>query len=273
MNIFITGGSSYLGRFILNNFPNFNFFALKNNSEIKANSNVHMINKNEFLKSNNFFMDNKIDTIIHLASFTNRNNDKKYYQDIIETNVNLGKIIVEMSKKSNVKKFLNFGSYSQLVFTKPPNLYVKTKNIFQKHLEKNNKNFELGITNFYLGDLYGPNDSRDKLIPYLLMNEDNEIIKFESNGLGSFSPIHIDDVLEAIKKELELDNKINFKNIVLSTEVMTMKDFIKIFKKIRNKNFLESYNLSQINPYSDFQKLNKLAFNESIDLKIGLSSL
>ena len=48
MNIFITGGSSYLGGFVLNYFPNLNFFALKNNSEINFNSNVHIINKNEF---------------------------------------------------------------------------------------------------------------------------------------------------------------------------------------------------------------------------------
>ena len=273
MNIFITGGSSYLGGFVLNYFPNLNFFALKNNSEINFNSNVHIINKNEFFKSNNFFMDNKIDTIIHLASFTNRNNDKKFYQEIIETNVNLGKLIVDMSKQSSVKKFLNFGSYSQLIFPKPPNLYVETKNRFQKYLENNNKNFERGVTNFYLGDLYGPNDSRNKLIPYLLMNENNEKIEFESNGMGSFSPIHIDDVLKVIEKELELDHKVNFKNSVLATEIMTMKNFIAIYKKIRNKNFLESYNLSQVNPYSNFQKLNTLAFNESIDLKTGLSSL
>ena len=40
------------------------------------------------------------------------------------------------------------------------------------------------------------NDFRnDKLINFLLQNEDKEQITFKSNGLGAFAPIYIDDIL------------------------------------------------------------------------------
>lgn len=269
MKILITGGSSYIGKSIISTFKDLYFYALLNENPIKKLPNVKTVANSE-LKA--CFKNNDISLIIHLASFSNRDDDNKYSEKIYDTNYNLGKKLVEYSINSGVKKFINMGSYSQIVFKNPPNLYTETKNQFLHYLKENKNTFEAGVTNLYLGDLYGPYDSRNKLIPFLLKNENKKIISFNSNGEGAFAPIHILDTLEVFKEEVNLDFNSSFSDRILCPQVENVKSFVNKYKKIRNKYFSEIYSDSE-NIYSSFLQTKSQDYVTKISLEDGLRQL
>ena len=127
-------------------------------------------------------------------------------------------------------------------------------------------------TSFHFGDIYGPNDKRDKLIPYILKNENNNSVKFNSNGLGYFSPIHIDDVTNSIIFELENTNSQIFEKRIVCSDLITVKEFVNIYKSIRGKNFKEIYTNNE-NPYSNFKKINFSDLELKTSLEEGLKNL
>ena len=269
MKILITGGSSYIGNAIISTFKDFYFYALLNENPIIQSPNVKSFTDNE-LKA--CFKNNDIDLIIHLASFSYRDDDQKYSEKIYDTNYNLGKKLIEYSENTGVKKFINMGSYSQIVFKDPPNLYTETKNLFLDYLKDNVNSFEAGVTNLYLGDLYGPHDSRNKLIPFLLKNENKKIISFNSNGEGAFAPIHLQDTLEVFKEEISFDYNCSFSNRILCPKVENVKSFVNKYKKFRNKNFSDIY-LDSENIYSSFMQPKSQDYVMKVSLEKGLSKL
>ena len=145
---------------------------------------------------------------------------------------------------------------------------------FENSLIAFNKKHKLTIQNYLLGDVYGENDFRyNKLINFLLQNEDKEQIKFNSNGLGAFSPIYIDDILSIMKKDLnsKSDDK-SYSRKIIASDVVTVKEFVNIYKSIRGKNFKEIYTNNE-NPYSSFKKINFSDLEFKTSLEEGLKNL
>jgi nucleoside-diphosphate-sugar epimerase len=271
MNIFITGASGYLGSNVIRKLSNFKFFALHHRSPVIDVPSVIPI-KIENDKYESFFLQKNIDSVIHLASNTNRGNDAKYKNSIYQANVELGERLLKASSRTNVKKFIYSGSYSQDIFINEPNYYIRSKNLFETVIKEFENDFD--ILNMHLGDIYGPSDSRDKLIPYLLRFENEKFINFSSDGTGPFAPIYIDDIIKEIKSKLnESDNAIKYQKIILASEVMTVKKFVVEYKKIRNKNFEEIYENKGNNPYSSFQIINPNKLKSRTQLKEGLRNL
>jgi nucleoside-diphosphate-sugar epimerase len=271
MNIFITGASGYLGSNVIRKLSNFKFFALHHRSPVIDVPSVIQI-KIENYKYESFFLQKNIDSVIHLASNTNRGNDAKYKNSIYQANVELGERLLKASSRTNVKKFIYSGSYSQDIFINEPNYYIRSKNLFETVIKEFENDFD--ILNMHLGDIYGPSDSRDKLIPYLLRFENEKFINFSSDGTGPFAPIYIDDIIKEIKSKLnESDNAIKYQKIILASEVMTVKKFVVEYKKIRNKNFEEIYENKGNNPYSSFQIINPNKLKSRTQLKEGLRNL
>ncbi len=239
-NIFITGVTSYLGKNLLNKLDQYNVYGLINKTHLDPKKNFVPLNLN--LDDLNLFFNQKgIDTLIHLAS-----NSSGFYEDNIESlvnvNVQLSNKILQATKNSTVKKVIYSGSYLQNVKQNPLNFYSISKQIFENLLENFTVKNNIQSVSIQFGDIFGKGDSRDKLIPYLLTNEDKSQVKFKSNGLGCFSPIHISDATDLIISEIESPFINKFEKKVGFTKIISVKEFVHLYKKIRNKSFESIFN-------------------------------
>lgn len=270
-NIFITGVSSYLGQNLVNKLPDYKFYGLVNKSEPKDFPNLEKIYKQpDDIKK--FFIKNNISIIIHLATNSNRNNELTYINNIFETNIILGSNLLSKSIGTPIELFISSGTYSQDIYHESESLYTLSKGYFERIQHLFSSKYNLKNISFHLGDVYGPNDPRDKLIPYLLKNENKDIVDIKSDGSSLFSPIHINDVINQFRKAIEYscDKKFMIKN--LTSELISVKDFISIYKNTRNKNF--KINFGKIKQFSLSDTHNfKILENPQYPLEKGLLEL
>ena len=269
-NILITGGSGYLGSKTIDYFKEFTFYGLEHKTKLLQRNNLFIFQDTDFKKIISKY---KINIIIHFATNSDRTN-KQNKEDIHQTNVLLGEKLLNACIGSQVKLFISSGSYSQDIFDRPPNFYLETKNIFEDSLILYNKEHGLRIQNYLLGDVYGKDDFRsNKLINFLVENENKEQIIFNSNGLGAFSPIYIDDILSIMEKDLNsISNDKSYSRKIIASDVVTVKEFVNIYKSIRGKNFKEIYTNNE-NPYSNFKKINFSDLELKTSLEEGLKNL
>tara|TARA_Y100000816_G_scaffold237856_1_gene183887 strand:- start:531 stop:1349 length:819 start_codon:yes stop_codon:yes gene_type:complete len=270
-NIFLTGASSFVGTNLIPKLSGFNIYALEHKTTLKKSDNLYPVNLKDG-QFNEFYVSENIDTIIHLAANSNISDNLNDIENLIETNVVFGNNILLSTKKSPVKKFVYAGSYSQDIKEVPSNFYKISKQIFELLLENFSNENNIHSTSFHFGDIYGPNDKRDKLIPYILKNENNNSVKFNSNGLGYFSPIHIDDVTNSIIFDLEKTNSQIFEKRIVCSDLITVKEFVNIYKNVRKKHFTAIF--SETNRIKYFEPINlNPNFLPTINIEEGLNSL
>lgn len=270
-NIFITGVSSYLGQNLLNCLADYKFYGLINKSEPQDFPNLEKIyTLPDDIKT--FLIKKNISIIIHLATNSNRINELTFNNSIFETNIILGSNLLSKSIGTPVEMFISSGSYSQDIYHESESLYTLSKKHFEKIQYLFSSKYNLKNISFHLGDVYGPNDPRNKLIPYLLKNENNDIVCLNSDGSSLFSPIHINDVINQFRKVIEhsFDSKFIVKN--LTSELISVKDFISIYKNTRNKNFQINYGKTKQSTLSDIQNF-KILENPLYPLEKGLLEL
>lgn len=119
MNLFITGGSGYIGRFIFQHlFNKFDKIILLINSEKRFKENEFLyenciIYKGDIGDKNlikEIFQDNKIDYVIHAAAMKYIDTCQKFQRQCIETNI-IGTLnVCEYAKKYNVKNVLTIST-------------------------------------------------------------------------------------------------------------------------------------------------------------------
>jgi nucleoside-diphosphate-sugar epimerase len=235
-NIFITGCSSYLGQNVIGQLEDYKFYGLVNRFNPPDFSNLTKLSYiPEDLKE--FFIENDIRVIIHLASNSNRVEELKSFEDLLSSNINLGAKLLNSSVGTNVDLLISAGSYSQNINSERESLYTLTKNYFEKIQYIFSNKYGLNNVSFHLGDVYGPNDFRNKLIPYLLKNEEQDQINLNSDGYGLFSPVHIKDVVNHFRQSIEANPLKKFESKNLTSELLTVRDFISVYKNIRKKKF------------------------------------
>lgn len=238
-NIFLTGGSSYLGKNFIKKNEKWNIFALEHENKIAVQKNLKII-RNNSLTFKEIFNYHNIDTVIHFAS----NYSYKEAPTIQKLDYKLEENLINGSIESNVNKFIFAGSYFQDIYSEENSHYVVYKNNIEKRMIEVSSNSDVHFFSLHLGDIFGPNDLRNKLIPYLLKNENHPTVKINSDGKGAFSPIHVDDVLSHIIN-LEFTDKIFFETHNLYGKITSVKEFINFYKKVRNKDFECHFNMSK----------------------------
>jgi nucleoside-diphosphate-sugar epimerase len=221
---------------------------------------------------NAFYNEKEIDTIVHLAANSLISQKDEDIEKIFDVNILLGNQILLSTKNSPVEKFITAGSYSQDIDESPNNLYKISKQIFEDLLRNFSLKNNIIPVSLHFGDIYGPNDTRDKLIPYLLKNENKNEVQFNSNGLGYFSPIHVCDAVDAIINELKNKKSHVFEKKLICSQLITVKKFVSEYKSIRNKKFVPVY--TKINKIKSYQKKDfKLDISPKVSLLKGLESL
>jgi dTDP-4-dehydrorhamnose reductase len=196
-NIFIIGGSGFLGYYLIRKFKNKNnLFCHINKTKFKYKLlKIVKINLKNKKKLKKFLINNQINLIINLASIANVDICQKHKEKAYNVHVTIPKVLSKMSKLLDIKvahistDHLFNGksktSYSERSVLNPLNYYAETKKKGEEQIVKNKKNLILR-TNFFGENLINKKSFLDKIIFNL---KKKKTIHLWSDVY--FSPMHI----------------------------------------------------------------------------------
>lgn len=156
------------------------------------------------------------DVIFHLATYYAVEHKSEEVSLMVDTNV-LGIInLLEASKKSNIKLFVNTSSCFVYQESKnklrenanlnPLNLYALTKMQAEQACSFYTKKYGLRTVTFCLFPPYGPADHERRLIPYAIKTFLEEKKLRLTTGKQRWDFVYIDDIIEAYLKLLNIPN-------------------------------------------------------------------
>ncbi len=179
---------------------------------------------------------------LHLAARSTKAEEIENIDSLVMSNIEFGFNLSKFMVMNNYKKLIHAESYWQ--FDELGNiggncLYAATKSAFSLVLEYMSKCY-LNCLTLVLYDVYGPDDSRGKLInaiinqaphmPAIAVTEGNQLIDY----------VHIDDVAKAFLVASELILKDNsavgfLRHTVRSMRPMSLRDYVELAAKATNK--------------------------------------
>tara|TARA_B110000259_G_C13972593_1_gene385340 strand:+ start:354 stop:1238 length:885 start_codon:yes stop_codon:yes gene_type:complete len=280
-NIFITGGTGFLGSNLVNELSKNNRCKLFLLSRITSNFNridkkylkKITIIKIENTKLDKIFKRYKFDSVIHCA--TNYGLKKKNISEVIQPNLILPMQLLDLAKNYKVKAFLN----TDTVLNKNISNYSLSKNHFSEWLKLFSEDFY--CTNIKIEHFFGPKDDDSKFVISMIksfLNKSKSIKLTKGSQKRDF--IYIDDVVSAMKRILfhALKQKKGFEIFeVGSGSNISIKNIIILIKKFCNntttklefgklpmrKNELLHINLN-------LKKLFKLGWRPKYNLEVSL---
>lgn len=260
--ILITGSSGFIGSYILNNLSKKYFFYIIVRNKFKPKNkikNSKIIKFNNYTQLNNKLKKIKVDIIIHCATHYVKLHTYKDIEKLANSNILFGNILLENLKELKVKKVINFSTIwinNDGKKNNPKNLYAAYKASFNNILEYYQiLNKKVKFYNLMLGDTFGENDKRIKLVNVLKKNYHlNKITKIISKNLY-LNLINVEDILSAllifIRKQLptgmyDIQNRRDYRIFDIIKKInYKSKKKIKInwisskYLKIKKKNYLK----------------------------------
>jgi len=208
--------------------------------------------------------------IIHLASLFLATHTPKDIAMLINSNVTFGTELLEAAKHSNIKWFINTGTFWQHFEGdeyNPVNLYAATKEAFESVAKYYVETSELIFTTIKLNDTFGPNDTRNKVF-----NLWNKIAKSKetlemSAGEQLIDISYIDDVVNAyliLAKHLNSKSAMTFQNrtfVVTQEQKLSLKELATLFEEATNSTLNITWGAREyrerevMNPWSNGEKV------------------
>lgn len=241
-DILITGGSGFIGNGLLEKFKKKKIIlVVRENSKINVKD-VKILKYRNFSDLTSKLKNIKTKTVIHCATHYVKKHQLNDIEQMIKANVLLGSIILELSKKMKVSKFINITTIWELTLInsiKQVSFYSLTKNIFSKIIKFYSTNYKkIKFYNLYLSDTFGDNDKREKIL---------NVIK---------KKIHKKEEIVINSKYLKM-NFLNIKDVVNAVSLVEVNNRLKSGKYLvcNKKNF----EISKI--INDYNLLNKKKIN------------
>lgn len=258
-NIFLTGGTGFIGG---------NFF-----NSFKKKFNIKKINTKKIIRKVNYrknlallFQKHKPSVVIHFAAYYSKTNYAKENKLSKKVNFEFSKTLFNLSKKYHIKYFVNTSTVAEFYrgqFYKKYH-YTLYKKKFTKFLQKHNKNYPK-ILQIYLNNTYGLNDKRDKLIPKLINQiKKKKITIYKTNYILDFVPVNI--LNKYIANKILYQNYNDEELLIKSSKPLTVK---KIIDSLMLKNINIYYRKNENNSYYIHNSIKKI---KVVTLKSNLVS-
>ncbi len=229
MNILVTGATGFIGKHLIS------YLSKRHNLYIlvRSGSNCTFLNVNNvFVFSENidelaaYLRKEKIDGIIHLASFYIAEHKSEQIKDLVLSNIYLGTALLEACKKAETKWFLNTGTIWQNYNVSdksdeynPVDLYAASKQAFITMAKYYTETSKLRFCTLKLCDTYGPGDTRKKVLALFDRIAFTGETLAMSPGGQKLDLLHIDDVVNGFE---QLANMLNDETVsVLSEYVLS----------------------------------------------------
>lgn len=276
--IILLGGAGFIGKnFALKYHNLFDFYCIFNKKKINKNYFVESLQKtSDTKKIIKFFKKIKPDCVVNLATLYFKHHNVSALSKLIDSNIKFGCYILEAMKESSCSKIINFGSMFQHRYDQkyqPQNFYAATKQAFQDICYYYHLNYNIDCLNLKLFDTYGPNDTRKKILNFLISSKNKKEVLI-NNKNNKLNLVHVEDVCDAIKIALDLICSKNryFKSFCLPAKnVIKISDLIKKVEKYKQVNYKFLKNVDNkkfISFNSGYQKLKN--WEPKINLEEGL---
>lgn len=222
MKILISGATGYIGKELIRSLQkNYDIIALvrhSSNSIELENMNCKIVKFHDYEDIINIFKNNNFVGVIHIASNVLVEHKSSDIGQLINSNITFGTYLLEASKQTDVKWFINTGTFWQNYQNEdynPVNLYAATKEAFEKISKYYTETSSLIFTTIKLNDTFGPNDTRPKI--FNLWNDiskSGDVLDM-SKGEQIIDISYIKDVINSyvvLIGHLNSSNAISFKN-------------------------------------------------------------
>ena len=259
MKIFLTGGTGYIGCKLIKelNSSEHEIFQI-NRSLIKKNQ--HNLFKYDGTISS---LQNAIkfimpDMIIHLASMVTNSPDSSQLEEFVDSNLKLPSQLLEVMKENGLRKIIVMSTAWQNYEIN--NQYTLSKQYQEDLLKFYSNNYGIEGISLRIPDVYGPDDSRPKIIN-LLKSSQNIKNKLEmSKGEQELDLLYIDDVIDGLQLIIsESQNYFNGFNIysLSSLKPIKLKLLVQLIEnKISKKPLNVSLGLKEYRP-NEIMKIKK----------------
>lgn len=291
--ILLTGSNGFVGSFVLKEFVKHDFkiiILLRKNSnlyrienKVIENKKIKKIKIDNYNEISKIFEQNKIDYVAHLATNYIKEDNYKDISALIESNISFPAHLLELSRKHNIKGFINTGTFfeydqSESMFNEetninPFNFYAKSKQMFQNLLESYSSDFSL--TTLKLFSPYGPMDN-DKVIPYIIKSMMCDKKLYLSNPNESCDFTYVKDISYAFLKSIKhIDKNDIRKNInICSGSYTKLSEILSLIESILDKKAQISYKShdhKSIRTSSNIVAKNELGWEPQTKLVDGLT--
>lgn len=220
----ITGATSFTGNNFIQINNNYNYLAYVKGNKVNSENIEYVSDLNVLTEK---IKDKSINTCIHIANFKHETTN----EFDTEKEINF----LNQIKSFGINKIIYLSSYWVDLKTLENNKYV---------IHKKNIELEIGKKFIFvilrIGDIYGANDTRQKLLPYLLKNENQDIIELDGHPKNLIKPLSINSICSFIT-ELFSNTLYMNKTIDFYGEDYYLEDIVNLFKESREKKFVTTY--------------------------------
>jgi len=246
MNILVTGGTGFIGenliRELLNNHEV--FLLVRPNSDWSNIAVKHIfVFQDNLDQLTNYLVENNIDGIIHLASLYLTQHKPEDIKELVLSNIYLGTALLEASKASKVKWFINTGTFWQNYISDskeycPVNLYAASKQAFINLAKFYTETSNIQFVTLKLCDTFGPNDSRPKILNLFKRISETQEILGMSPGDQQLDILYIDDVVAGficLVNNLEEDVLLDSEYVLCAKKRFTLKELAEVYSQVSGK--------------------------------------
>jgi len=246
MKIVVTGVTGFIGCAIVERLLKENHdvsvIARVNTDTSSIPKEVHIfIDDGNTQKMQDYFQEFKPEGVMHLASLVLVNHTLEEIEPLIISNILFSTRLLETSVNSNVKWFINTGTFWQNYNDEaynPVNLYAATKEAFENIAKYYYETQKINFVTIKLNDTFGSNDTRSKIFNLW----GRAVQSSENLGMSPGDQIidisYIDNIVDAYLQmltTLQEDNTYQYAGEVFavnSEERMSLKELAKVYEEV-----------------------------------------
>ena len=246
MNILITGATGFIGTRLLKALVEHHniHILMPPNLVFDTSEKVNVIEFSDNINELHYFLNkHHIEGIVHLATLYGAQHQPEQIKDIILSNVYLGTAILEAVKNTEVKWFLNTGTYWQNFKSDsmeycPANLYAASKQAFIDMASFYIETSTLQFVTLKLCDTFGPNDTRRKIISLFKEASESKNPIPMSEGEQYLDILYIDDVISGFIHLIHLLHKgkeLEKEYVLFAQQRYRLREMATIFEQVCEK--------------------------------------